>query len=116
MRQPLLLGRQGLPFAWCQPKLRQLVDLPLQPLDADGFLAGAAACRLQRPGRLLPALPALGQISQQSFLPGQPVQQLALGARAQQVLRFMLAMDVHQLLAQLTQPGNGAGVAIDLGT
>ena len=26
----------------------------------------------------------------------------------------MLAMDVHQLLAQLTQPGNGAGVAIDL--
>ena len=60
------------------------------------------------------ALPALGQICQQSFLPGQPVQQLALGAGAQQVLRFMLAMDVHQLLAQLTQPNNGAGVAIDL--
>ena len=26
----------------------------------------------------------------------------------------MLAMDVHQLLAQLTQSGDGAGVAIDL--
>ena len=39
VRQPLLLGRQGLPFARRQPKLRQLVDLPLQPLDADGFLA-----------------------------------------------------------------------------
>ena len=64
VRQPLLLGRQGLPFARCQPKLRQLVDLPLQPLDADGFLARTAACRFQRPGRLLPALPALGQIGQ----------------------------------------------------
>ena len=39
MRQPLLLGRQGFPFARRQPKLRQLVDLPLQPLDADGLLA-----------------------------------------------------------------------------
>ena len=114
MRQPLLLGRQRFPLARCQPQLREFIDLPLQPLDPDGLFARAMTGRFQCPGRLLPLLPVLPKLGQLPFLSGHAVEQLALGARPQQMLRLVLAMNVHQLLAQLAQPRNRARVAVDL--
>jgi hypothetical protein len=115
VRQALLLGAQLLPLAFGQAQLLDLVEFPPQTLGADLDLAGAALRKPQRLVGLLPSCMDFRHFRNFTLQFAEAVEQVALRAGAHQHLRFVLAVDVDQHLADFPQQRDGGGVAVDLG-
>ncbi len=113
--QPPVFGLQLGQFALGQIQFFQLPDLVAQQFQPVVALAGGLAQPVQFRLLVAPVPEGFRQFAEQAAMAGEVVQQLALGLTAQQGLVLVLAVQIHQHLAQLSQAGGRCRLAVDEG-
>ena len=113
--QAVVVAADGFPFAGAQFQAVEFARLPGQAFAflLQGF--GVALRGLQRLAGFLPLLPGLLHLARQRLMAALGVEHLALAGSPQQALVRVLAVDVHQLFAQLAQLAQGHRQAVDEG-
>lgn len=113
MRKALVLGLQLGPLVRPRRQLVELADLPGQALALALQRVARRARPLERRQRRAPGLPALGQARRVDA--GFAVEQRTDRGRPRQALPGVLAVDVDQVLGQLSQLRDGGRAAVDPG-
>ena len=101
--QSSLFAFQFRHFALRQIQRHQLPQVIAQDVQPGVALAAGLPQRAQVLSQLAPIAVTFRQFRHEGLIAGVVVQQLPLGLAPQQRLVFMLAVDVHQQLAQLPQ-------------
>jgi hypothetical protein len=103
MRKPRMFRGQLRPVLGLEIQLREIVDLPFQPFAFGHVRRGIALKRAPPLGLVAPVAVCLGHLVRLRFQPAVGIDQFALRGGSRQRLMLMLAVDVHQQLAELAQ-------------
>ena len=115
MAQPPVLGADGLELAGLQLETAQLLDLVTQEVALARALGRGAPEPGRRRPRALPGLPSGAKLRQALPRACEVVQDLALGIAAQERLMGVLAVDLHEELADVAQALHGDRPPVDEG-
>ena len=113
MRQTRVLGLQVVPFGGIEFERVKLANLPLELLALRRKCRRIGLDRGELPRGVLPAAPGIRHRIRFGAQSGIRVEQRALCRTPHQRLVFMLAVNVDQMLARLTQLRERCGTAVD---